>query len=78
MRQALSLSWDRDLFIDATYNVDAFAKEGIELETRWNTPVYNVADGWWLDPKSKDFGPNAKYYQFNLDEAKKLIAAAGK
>jgi peptide/nickel transport system substrate-binding protein len=77
MRQAFSMSWDRDLFIDAVYNVSAFAKEGIDLETRWNTPVYNVADGWWLDPKSKDFGPGDKYYQFNLEEAKKLVAAAG-
>jgi ABC-type transport system substrate-binding protein len=77
MRQALSMSWDRDLFIDANYNVSAFSKQGIELETRWNTPVYNVADGWWLDPKGKDFGPNAKYYKFDLAEAKKLVIAAG-
>ncbi len=77
MRQAFSMSWDRDLFIDANYNVSDTAKQGIDLETRWNTAVYNVADGWWLDPKGKDFGPNAKYFQFNLDEAKKLVAAAG-
>jgi ABC-type transport system substrate-binding protein len=32
---------------------------------------------WGLDPKSKEFGPNAKYYQFNVAEAKKLLAAAG-
>ena len=31
----------------------------------------------WLDPQSKDFGDNAKYYKLNLDEAKKLLAAAG-
>jgi peptide/nickel transport system substrate-binding protein len=77
MRQAFSMSWDRDLFIDAAYNVSALEAQGIPLETRWNTPVYNVADGWWLDPKGKDFGPNARYYQFNLEEAKKLVAAAG-
>jgi len=35
------------------------------------------AGGWWLDPKVKDFGANAKYFQFNLEEAKKLLAAAG-
>jgi ABC-type transport system substrate-binding protein len=33
--------------------------------------------GWWLDPQGKDFGPNAKYYQHNVAEAKKLVAAAG-
>ena len=77
LRQAFSMSWDRDLFIDAAYNVSALEAQGIPLETRWNTPVYNVADGWWLDPKGKDFGPNARYYQHNLEEAKKLVAAAG-
>jgi ABC-type transport system substrate-binding protein len=77
VRQALSHSWDRDLFIDANYNVSEYAKQGIELETRWNTPIYNVADGWWVDPKGKDFGPNARYYQYDIAEAKKLLAAAG-
>ena len=77
MRQALSAAWDRDLFIEANYNVGEFAKQGIELETRWNTAVYSVADGWWLDPKGKDFGPNARYYKYDVAEAKKLIAAAG-
>src|SRR3954465_1971368 len=77
MRQALSASWDRDLFIDANYNVSEYKKSGIDLETRWNTPIYNVADGWWVDPKSKDFGANGKYYKYDVAEAKKLIAAAG-
>ena len=31
----------------------------------------------WLDPQGKDFGHNAKYYQYNVAEAKKLLAAAG-
>jgi peptide/nickel transport system substrate-binding protein len=30
-----------------------------------------------LDPKGKDFGANAKYFKFDLAEAKKLLAAAG-
>ena len=36
-----------------------------------------TSDGWWLDPKGKDFGPNAKYYKHDIAEAKKLLAAAG-
>jgi ABC-type transport system substrate-binding protein len=31
----------------------------------------------WLDPKGKDFGPNAKYFQHDPAESKKLLAAAG-
>jgi ABC-type transport system substrate-binding protein len=33
--------------------------------------------GWFLDPREKDFGPNSKYYQLNVAEAKKLVSAAG-
>jgi ABC-type transport system substrate-binding protein len=35
------------------------------------------APGWWLDPREKDFGPNAKYFNHDIAEAKKLLAAAG-
>jgi ABC-type transport system substrate-binding protein len=37
----------------------------------------NVFEGWWLDPKGKDFGPNAQYFQYNVADAKKLLSAAG-
>jgi ABC-type transport system substrate-binding protein len=78
VRQAFSMSWDRDLWIDVFYNVEKFAADGIPLETRWNTAVQgdNFA-GWWVDPKSKEFGPEAKYYQHDLAEAKRLLTAAG-
>ena len=31
----------------------------------------------WLDPRGKDLGEGAQYFQFNVAEAKKLLAAAG-
>jgi ABC-type transport system substrate-binding protein len=78
VRQAFSMSWDRDLFIDVMNNVDKLRAEGIDLETRWSSALRaNEFEGWWLDPRGKDFGPNAKYYQRNLAEAKRLLAAAG-
>jgi peptide/nickel transport system substrate-binding protein len=77
VRQAISMSWDRDLFIDTFYNVAKLAAEGLAVETRWNSSMASLWDGWWLDPKGKDFGPNAKYYEYNAAEAKKLLAAAG-
>ena len=77
VRQAVSMSWDRDLWIDVFRNVEAFRKEGLPVETRWNTSLSAIYDGWWLDPKSKDFGPNVKYYEHNIAEAKKLLTAAG-
>jgi peptide/nickel transport system substrate-binding protein len=81
VRQAVSMAWDRDLYINAFYNVDNFEKAGLPIETAWSSGLpfndtYN-AGGWFLDPKGKDFGPNAKYYVHNIDEAKKLLSAAG-
>ena len=77
VRQALSMSWDRDSYVDAVYNVSRFEAEGLPVQGRWNTAIYANFEGYWLDPKSKEFGPNAKYYEYNLSEAKKLLAAAG-
>jgi ABC-type transport system substrate-binding protein len=77
VRQAISMSWDRDLFIETFHNVSRFESEGLPLETRWSTALNPATEGWWLDPKSKDFGPNAKFFEHDLSEAKKLLAAAG-
>jgi len=71
------MSWDRDLWLDTFYNVAKFGAEGLPVQTRHSTALAASWDGWWLDPKSKDFGPNAKYYRHDVAEAKKLMAAAG-
>jgi ABC-type transport system substrate-binding protein len=47
------------------------------METRWATCLSPGYEGWWLNPQGKDFGPNAKYYQRDISEAKKLLTAAG-
>lgn len=78
VRQAYSMAMNRDLWIEVVYNTDNYKKQGLSVDTRWNTSlVADVFEGWWLDPKSKDFGPNASFYQHNVAEAKKLLSAAG-
>ncbi|HEV2172609.1 MAG TPA: ABC transporter substrate-binding protein [Nitrospira sp.] len=77
VRQALSRSLDRDTWIDTFYNVPTLRASGLPIETRWNSALNTTFTGWWLDPKSKDFGPNAVNFQHNVAEAKKLLAAAG-
>jgi peptide/nickel transport system substrate-binding protein len=78
LRQALSMSIDRDLFIEVAYNTKALEDQGFPIEKRYNSALLsNYFAGWWLDPQSKDFGPNALYYQRNIAEAKKLVSAAG-
>ena len=64
-------------FIDALYNVSRFKADGLPVETAWHTCLNQSFRGFWLDPKSKEFGPNAKYFQHDLAEAKKLLSAAG-
>jgi peptide/nickel transport system substrate-binding protein len=77
VRQAVSMSWDRGLYLDVFHNVSAFQKEGLPVEGVWNTALPVTNFGWWLDPQSSEFGPNAKYYKHDLAEAKRLMAAAG-
>jgi peptide/nickel transport system substrate-binding protein len=77
VRQAVSMSIDRDLYIDTFFNVSRFAKEGLPVATRWNSHLLATEEGLWLDPRGKDFGPNAKYFRHDLTEAKKMLSAAG-
>ncbi len=76
LRQALSMTIDRDLMINSLNNVDAFTKEGVPVDKKWNSHVPLAEAEFWLDPQSKDFGENAKYFKRDLDEATKLVKAA--
>jgi ABC-type transport system substrate-binding protein len=73
------MSIGRDDWLDAQYNTSSFESQGLPVTKRWNTALEASENttGWWLDPKGKDFGPNAKYFERNVAEAKKLLAAAG-
>jgi len=75
VRQALSMSFDRDTYIDTFFDVSNFQSQGVPLKTYWFTAQGYVPQ-WSLDPKGKDFGENSHYYQYNVAEAKKLLAAA--
>ncbi|HLF76393.1 MAG TPA: ABC transporter substrate-binding protein [Dehalococcoidia bacterium] len=76
VRQAVSYSFDRDAFIDAFSNVSTFEKEGLPVDTFYYTSMAYVPNVW-LDPRSKDFGPNGQYFTYNPTESKKLLSAAG-
>jgi peptide/nickel transport system substrate-binding protein len=76
VRQAISMSWDRDLYLETLFNTSAFAREGMAMDLRWDTHVSSQSEGWWLDPRGKNFGANGKFFKHDLAEAKKLLAAA--
>ena len=78
VRQAWMLTQDRDLFLDAYSNVATFRTEGIEVDTFYEAAVQcDTWKGWYLEPRDKAFGANAKYFKNDLAEAKKLMTAAG-
>lgn len=77
VRRALSMSIDREAYIDVIYNPAELKALGVSVNRYWNTPLSPGFGAFWLDPKSKDFGPGAAYYQHNPGEATKLLAAAG-
>lgn len=77
MRQAIGMAYDRDLFIDTFHGVSNFAQQGVDVATGWNSTTLVAGVTWWLDPKSKEFGENAKFFKHDLQAAKQLISAAG-
>jgi ABC-type transport system substrate-binding protein len=76
VRQAMALALDRDAYIDAFSNISNFQAEGLPAEPLYHTSM-GFIPGVTLDPRSKDFGENAKYYTRDIAEAKKLLSAAG-
>ena len=77
VRQAVSMAIDRDTWNDALFNISGYEREGLPQESRWNTHLLSIWDEEWLDPQGKDFGPNSRYFKFDVAEAKKLLSAAG-
>ena len=78
VRQAWMMTQDRDLFLDAYSNVSTFEAEGVEVDTFYEAAMQcDTWKGWYLDPRDKAFGPNAKFFKKDVAEAKKLMAAAG-
>ena len=77
VRRALSMAIDRDSFVNVVFDPKRYADIGVKLDTFWNTPVSAGWGEYWLNPKGKDFGPAAQYLQRNVNEAKKLMDAAG-
>jgi peptide/nickel transport system substrate-binding protein len=67
VRQAVSLTLDRDELITVLSEGKGYI----------NNAVPAGLESWWLDPRSADMGPSAKYFKRDVDAAKKLLADAG-
>jgi hypothetical protein len=67
----------RDLWIDGNFNVTTLKDQGLPMETRWNTHYCADDPKYWIDPRGKDLGDGAAYFEYNLEETTKLMRAAG-
>lgn len=67
VRQAVSLALDRDELISVLFEGKGYMNNSVPA---------GLASSW-LDPRSADMGPSAKYFKRDVDAAKKLLADAG-
>jgi peptide/nickel transport system substrate-binding protein len=79
VRRAVSMALDRDGLIATLSNESFYTAEGLTIEKQWHNVVGAGLTRWWLDPKAalqkgEDW---AKWYKYDVAEAKKLLAAAG-
>ncbi len=77
-RQAVSMSLDRVSLNELAANTTALREAGLDASDRWNNaqpatfgPLY------WLDPRSSEQGPSSAFFEFNLEEARRLYDAVG-
>jgi ABC-type transport system substrate-binding protein len=77
MRHAVSMLVDRDALIEYNLAPSVFEKEGLPVHTDWHSHISAGTVGWWLNPKEKEIGEGGKYFFHNVEEAKRLISAAG-
>jgi peptide/nickel transport system substrate-binding protein len=79
VRKAMRMSVDWHAVRDQFDNRIEFEAAGLDIESRM--PTHLKAGGntylYWLDPKGPDFGPNAKFLQYDVQEARQLMSAAG-
>ena len=52
---------DRDLYFEASFSLATLKKAGLPAATYSECALgADAFAGWWLDPMSKDFGPNGE------------------
>jgi len=77
VKQAVSMAIDRAGLMDLGYNVKKLKAEGLAVSERWNNLIPAGMERFWLDPTGSAQGETKKYFEYNVKEAKALLAAAG-
>jgi ABC-type transport system substrate-binding protein len=76
VRYAVSMLLDRDLALEAIYNISNLEAAGITIDRAWHGTASALWGNKMLDPKKGALGDASKYWQHNPDEAAKLLRAA--
>jgi ABC-type transport system substrate-binding protein len=76
MRRAASMVIDRDEMIRAVYSTSTWTDQGLDVPLFWDGHLSSAAASW-IDPKTDELGAGAKWFQYNPEEAKALLDAAG-
>ncbi|MGE0599619.1 MAG: ABC transporter substrate-binding protein [Dehalococcoidia bacterium] len=77
VRQAISMSYDRDSLLELGYNIKKLRDAGLKVDTFWHNVIPSGETAWWIDPQGTKQGESAKYFKYNPTDAKALLSAAG-
>ncbi len=77
IKQAISMSIDRAAQLELGYNIKKLKDAGLDVSERWNNLIPAGLERYWLDPTSSAQGETAKFFKYNPNDAKALLAAAG-
>jgi peptide/nickel transport system substrate-binding protein len=76
-RIAMSMALKRSDLMELAYNIKALSDAGLDPSSAWNNVVSVTLGKWWLDPQSAAQGASSANFEYNPDEAQKLLAAVG-
>jgi peptide/nickel transport system substrate-binding protein len=76
LRRAASMIIDRDSLIEAVYNTNVWTDRGLDVPLLWDGHLSSNGTTW-IDPKTDELGPGARWFKYDPAEAKKLMDAAG-
>ncbi len=77
IRKAVSLAIDRDAMVIALANIEEYRKLGLDKQYHLQNYMPFAFAKWWTDPRGKEMGDAAQWFQYDPKKAKDMISAAG-
>jgi peptide/nickel transport system substrate-binding protein len=77
VRRAFSLCMDRQGVMESFNDVDKYRSVGLDRPYRFGNFVPPNLEKYWIDPRGKEMGEAAQWFQYDAAKAKQLISAAG-